>query len=80
MKLEDIIEMYSEDELLKADGFDDAVIGVESNTLRLVYDVDKMVDILIKRDGMTGEDAMDYLNFNVISAYVGVQTPIYIQI
>ena len=80
MTLEQILEIFPEEELLKADGFDDAIIGVEQLQLRLVYDIDKMRNILIEKEGMSFEEAMEYLDFNVFGSYVGEQTPIYIQI
>ncbi len=79
MTLEEILENYSDVEFLKADGFDDAVIGIEQTMYRLVYDIDKMVKILIERDGMTDEEAFEFLDFNVIGAYMGEKTPLYIQ-
>jgi hypothetical protein len=78
MKLSTILENYSFEELIKADNFDDAVVGIEVNTLRLVYSIDKMIVILTKDDEMTYEDAIEYLDFNVFCAYVGERTPIYI--
>ena len=76
MKLSTILENYSHEELIKADGFDDAVVGIEVNTFRLVYSIDRMIAILTK--DMSYEDAIEYLDFNVFSAYVGEKTPIYI--
>lgn len=78
MTLEEIIERYPDTEILKADGFDDAVIGIEERSGRLVYDIDLMIHILIKDEEMSEEDAIEYLDYNVIGAYVGEQTPIYI--
>jgi hypothetical protein len=76
MKLASILENYSHEELIKADNFDDAVVGIEVNTFRLVYSIDMMIAILTK--DMSYEDAIEYLDFNVFSAYVGERTPIYI--
>jgi hypothetical protein len=76
MKLASIIENYSHEELIKADNFDDAVVGIEVNTLRLVYSIDKMIATLT--EDMSYEDAIAYLDFKVFSAYVGERTPIYI--
>jgi hypothetical protein len=39
-----------------------------------------MRNILIEKEGMSFEEAMEYLDFNVFGSYVGEQTPIYIQI
>jgi hypothetical protein len=80
MTLEEIINSYGDEDLLKADGFDEAVIGIEINTGRLVYDIFKMRELLIKNDGMSSDDAMEYLDFNVLGAYMGEKTPIYVQI
>ena len=68
------------DELLKIDGFDEAIIGVqECIEPKLVYDINKIAQILIKRDGMTEEDAHDYISYNITSAYVGKKTPILVK-
>ena len=32
-KLDNILEVYPDEELLKADGFDDAIIGLEANSM-----------------------------------------------
>ena len=67
--IKEILEQYEEEEFLKADGFDDAIIGVEENEMRLIYSVSKCLEIL-ERD-MTELDAMEYFTFNVSGSYVG---------
>jgi len=74
--LEIIIENYQDEEILKADGFDDAVIGIDTNSMRLIYSVQKCIDIL-KEDEMDEIDAIEYFEYNVIGAYVGEKTPIW---
>jgi len=72
-----IIEYYCDRELVFADGFDDAIIGVCSQTFRVVYSVERCIEILMS-DGTTRYDeAMDYFTFNVSGAYIGEQTPIW---
>ena len=66
------------DEPLKADGFDDAVIGTCYNTGRIVYSIERMLQILIDRDGMSMEEAIEYFSFNIGGAYVGEMTPMYV--
>ena len=78
-KLEKILEVYDNEEILLADGFDEAVVGIEPNTLRLIYSIPRMVDILVEQDGISDEDAIEYLEFNTLNAYVGEKTPIYIE-
>ncbi len=58
--LNEILETYPDDSFLIADGFDDAVIGLDEQSMRLVYSVSKCIAIL-KSEGMTGEDIVkDY--------------------
>ena len=73
--LEQIIEQYYEEEILKADGFDEAVIGIDENSMRLIYSVKKCIEILC--EDMSEEDAVEYFSFNVSGAYVGEKTPIW---
>ena len=80
MTLEEIMDLYPNEEFLKADGFDKAVIGVEPESMRLVYDRAKMVDILIDDEKLSEEDAIEHLEFNTFCAYVGEKTPIFIEI
>ncbi len=63
-------------EALFADGFDDAIIGYDALGFRVVYDYDKCSDILIKRDGMTKHEAHEFMEFNVVGAFVGDFTPL----
>jgi len=74
--LDEIVMVYEGEDILKADGFDDAVIGIETNTMRLIYSVSKCLAIL-EADGMDYEEAREYFDFNVSGAYVGEQTPIW---
>ena len=77
-------ERYSDEEIgdiLLADGFEEAFIGiVESFGLepRACYDYDKCQEILVSRDSMTWEEALEHLEFNVVQAYVGEHTPAFI--
>lgn len=61
---------------LKADGFDSAIIGIDSINERIIYSKQKMIDVLIN-DDMSEEDAIEFLEFNTWNAWVGDHTPIY---
>ena len=65
------------EDVLTADGFEDAFIGVAQvfHTLIAIYDRAKCLEILHTRDGMSDEEAEEYFEFNVQDAYVGAQTP-----
>jgi hypothetical protein len=70
-----IIEQYEDETFLKADGFDEAIIGVDETTMRLIYSVSKCIEILMR--DMSEEDAMEHFSFNVSGGYVGEKTPIW---
>lgn len=82
MTKEELLETYSDyignEDILMADGFDEAIIGLDMKSLRVAYDSKKMIDILIERDGMDEMEAIEYLEYNVYNAWVGDKTPIYI--
>ena len=75
--LQEIIDYYGDEEFLIADGFDDAVIGVELPSMRLIYSVTLCLGILMVDEEMSLEDAIEHFEFNVSGAYVGEQTPIW---
>jgi hypothetical protein len=85
MTLRDDLDEYftdSEQSVLLADGFDDALIGFSEQIGRpvlAVYAWNKMIDILVERDGMDLDDALDFLEFNVVSAWMGEGTPIIVK-
>lgn len=70
-----ILERYDDVVFLKADGFDNAIIGVDEQSMRLIYSVKKCIDILCV--DMPEEEAIEYFYYNVNSAYVGEKTPIW---
>ena len=71
-------------DILKADGFEAALIGlgqIQKSSrceLRTVYDHDKCVKILVDRDGMTWETALDYMAFNVMCSFVSDNMPVFV--
>lgn len=64
---------------VKADGFDLAIIGIDQINEKLIYNKTKMIKILLKQ-GFSEIDAIEFLEFNVWNAYVGINTPIYVDI
>ena len=73
--IDKILEWFPEEDILKADGFDDAIIGIDEHSMRLIYSISKCIEIL-SRD-MTEEEAIEYFEFNVNAAYFGEKTPIW---
>lgn len=74
--LDKILEWFPEDDILKADGLDDAIIGIEMASQRLIYSKSKIIDILV-REGMTELEALEHYDYNIECAYVGEKTPIW---
>lgn len=81
-KLELLSDIFADVEFISADGFDDAIIGVTelkpSGNYVVVYSISKCLNILMNRDGMSYEEAVEYFDFNVQGAYVGEKTPIWV--
>lgn len=77
MMLTSILENWPDEQLTIADGFDEAVIGIDVVGERIIYSVQKVIDILMERDGMDEQDAIDWYEYNMQSAYVGEHTPIW---
>ena len=67
-------------ELLLADGFEQALVGVgrQFNRYAVVYDRAKCIDVLRFRDEMTRQEAEEFFEFNVVGAFVGENTPIFL--
>ena len=63
------------EQALFADGFDDAIIGYDASGFCVVYDYNKCLDVLVKRDKMSMREAHEYMEFNVVGAFVGDFTP-----
>jgi hypothetical protein len=64
------------------DGFDEAFIGTSqriNEPMLAVYSYDKMVDLLMDRDGMEVDEAMEYIEYNCVGAWIGEQTPIIVR-
>lgn len=75
--LQSIIDNHEDEEFLKADGFDDAVIGVDEQSMRLIYSVSMCIQILTEDDEISEEDAWEHFGFNIEGSYVGEKTPIW---
>lgn len=63
------------------DGFDEAFLGPArrcGQPALAAFSVKKCVKILMKRDGMSYEEAVEFFDFNVSGAWCGPGTPIWI--
>ncbi len=74
--LSTILEWFDEEEFLIADGFDEAIIGIDESSYRIIYSCKKCIEILMS-EGMLYEDAIEHFEYNVRGSYVGEKTPIW---
>ena len=75
---EELAGIYGDD-LLFADGYDSAIIGIAGgfDSGRVVYSIPKMIDSCMKGAGMDYHESLEWLEYNTFGAYVGDNTPIY---
>lgn len=71
--MKNILENF--EDLLVADGYDEAILGVSSKEI-VIYSIPKILEIL-QKDGMDEEEALEFFEFNIEGSYVGEKTPIY---
>ena len=77
--IDDLVEELEYDVLL-FEGFQQAIIGVSRHRmdepLRVVYDCDKMIQILMTREEMSQEEAEKFVDRSAMSSWIGKATPI----
>ena len=85
-KRQEISEDYGDPELLflSEPEYDEAIIGVSHRIGQedvIAYDYNKLCDIVAK---MINDDdimtVMDYVQFNIMGAYVGERTPVFVDV
>jgi hypothetical protein len=79
--IESIQDVYSDSEIMLADGLEDAFIGIATQHGRpphAVYDREKCIEILAQE--MSRDEAEEYFSFNIECAYVGESTPSFLDV
>jgi hypothetical protein len=81
MTRDEIAENYPELLVLDPEYFDEAILGVASriNTVAVCYSEPKIIEILMREDGMDYDEAFEYYQFNIIGAWMGEHTPVYLE-
>ena len=67
--------------MMTADGFDEAIVGSITSYGRgetVLYSTQKIIEVMMERDGMTAEDAMEFFNFNILGSYNGNGMPAFL--
>lgn len=68
--------------LITYDGFESAELGLG---VRCgfedvkVYSFDKMVEVLVERDGMEEDEAAEFIDYNIVVAHLGERTPVIVR-
>ena len=76
-----MIEILEEHNAILVDGFESALIGyTNGNKIVAVYDYDKCVRALQRQNKWTYEEAVEWMEFNVVYSGMGDATPIFITI
>ena len=80
-RLEFIQDNYPD--VLIADGFDKAIMGIVERfgmNPVVLYNKNKCINIMIKRDGMTESEAIDFYYYNIVGAHMGDYTPCFAEV
>ena len=73
------------------DGLDSAGVGIAevwavadgggaTRVAVAAYDYQKIMEIFMSRDGMSDEEATEYIDFNVMGGFVGPYTPVFLNV
>jgi hypothetical protein len=77
---EELAEIWDQDLLFMSEPeYDDAIIGVmerAGGSPVIAYDTQKILDILER--SMPMEEAQEFFEYNILGAYMGDRTPVYI--
>ena len=75
----DYIHEHAEGAVILSD-LNDAIIGVVeefSYGPKIMYSREKILNILVERDGMTEMEALEYYDFNILGLFAGDQSPVF---
>lgn len=76
-ELEDLLSQV--DCVLKFDGFDACITGIARRCGQpdlLVYSYDLILSHLMVHDGLSRDDAVEHIDFNIAGAWMGELTPV----
>jgi hypothetical protein len=80
MNREEIAEINPDLLVMDPEYLDEAIVGVVEriNFNAVCYDPEKIVELLMKHDGMDEDEAIEYMQFNMMGAWVGETTPVFL--
>ena len=77
--IQDYCLTYFDESVILADGFELAFLGCGYSYAGsyAIYHMGNSIDILIQRDGMSFDEAEEYIEYNVLGAFVGDRMPVF---
>jgi len=78
---EELFAGFELEDAVRLTGYDDCIVGVVEQIGQipvLCYDLERMVRKLAEKDGMTQEEALEFLDYNYFNAFLGEGTPCFI--
>lgn len=75
-----IAEINPEAMLLSEKYFDEEIVGIadcQHYNHVVIYDIDKILNILQRENDMSQEGALEYFEYNISGSYVGENSPIF---
>lgn len=81
-RAQEVLDLISETnpDAVRLDDFDECLAGIAERhgmSPVLAYDREKIIEHLM-RDGLTREEAEEHFGFNILDAWVGEGTPVFI--
>ena len=74
-----MMHILEDAEALLAEGLDAALIGYTvGDNVVAVYDYEKCIQVLMKANKWSYEEAQEWMDYNVLGSYHGDKTPIFI--
>ncbi len=67
--------------MMTADGFDEAIIGSITSYGRgetVLYSTQKIIEVMMGRDGMSPDEALEYFHVNILGSYNGDGMPAFL--
>ena len=78
--IQDYCLAYYDDSVILADGFELAFLGCgySYSGSYAIYNLHTCIQILEQRDGMSYDEAEEFIEYNVIGAFVGDRMPVFL--
>lgn len=69
------------DSAIIIDGYDDCIVGIGTAFGRgyfFIYSEPLIIQKLIKEDGMSIEEAIEFYEYNILGSYIGEEMPVFV--